>query len=226
MKKILIVAAHPDDEILGCGGVMARMAAQGSEVKVLILGEGITSRQDVRCQARAHDELDHLKKCALNANKMLGVGDVVFQNMPDNRFDEIALLDVVKIIEKVKDDFNPDTVFMHYYEDLNVDHRIAAEAVMIATRPMPGESVREVYSFEVLSSTEWRYPTSFSPDTFFDISGFMECKEKALMCYATEMRDFPHPRSIESVRLNNQMHAIKSGCRHYAEAFKLIRRVV
>ena len=223
MKKgILIVAAHPDDEILGCGGTVARLVKEGYEAYTLILGEGITSRDEKRSIEKRKIELSQLKKQAIKANTILGVKEVFFFDFPDNRFDTIPLLDIVKVIEKIKNQIKPQIIFTHYKNDLNIDHQITYNAVIAATRPMAREAVKEIYSFEVPSSTEWYYPLSFSPDVFFDITETLKYKLKAMGFYQSELRKFPYPRSLENIKLNAEYWGVRVGVR-YAEAFKNVR---
>ena len=224
MKTILVVAAHPDDEVLGCGGTIARLVKEGFEAYTLILGEGVTSRYDVRSGQKQEGEITELKRQAKEANKILGVKDVFFSDFPDNRFDTVPFLDIVKTVEKIKNEIKPDIIFTHYEKDLNIDHQITYKAVITATRPLKGERVKEVYSFEVPSSTEWSYPLSFSPDMFFDISKTIDIKLKALEKYKTELREFPHPRSLKSVKLTANLWGVKLGL-DYAEAFECVRVV-
>ena len=221
-KTILIVAAHPDDEVLGCGGTIARLIKEGFEVYTLILGEGITSRDNMRDRKRREEEITELKGEAKEANKILGVKEVFFYDFPDNRFDTVPFLDIVKVVEKVKNSINPEIIFTHYERDLNVDHQITYRAVITATRPLKEESVKEIYSFEIPSSTEWRYPLNFSPDVFFDISTTIDIKIKALEKYKIELKKYPHPRSLEGVKLIAKNWGIKVGL-EYAEAFKVAR---
>jgi LmbE family N-acetylglucosaminyl deacetylase len=223
-KKILIIAAHPDDEILGCGGTAARLIKEGHEVYTAILGEGITSRDDSRQREKREEEIARLKKQVHEANNVIGVKEVFLYDFPDNRFDSVPLLDIVKVIETLKSKLKPDIIFTHFEADLNIDHRVTYRAVMTATRPVPGETVKEIYSFEVLSSTEWNYPLSFSPDCFYDISETMDVKVKALEKYPSEMRDYPHPRSVKGVELNAANWGMKVGLT-YVEAFKIVRLV-
>jgi len=220
--KILIIVAHPDDEVLGCGGTIARLIKEGFEVYTLILGEGITSRDNMRDRKRREEEITELKGEAKEANKILGVKEVFFYDFPDNRFDTVPFLDIVKVVEKIKNSINPEIIFTHYERDLNVDHQITYRAVITATRPLKEESVKEIYSFEIPSSTEWRYPLSFSPDIFFDISTTIDIKIRALEKYKTELRKYPHPRSLEGVKLIAKNWGIKVGL-EYAEAFKVVR---
>ena len=222
--NVLIIAAHPDDEILGCGGTVARLMKEGCEAYTLILGEGITSRDEKRDRAKREKEIRDLKEQIHKANMAMGVKKVFTYDFPDNRFDAIPLLDIVKVIENIKDMVKPDIIFTHYEKDLNIDHKITYQAVITATRPLPDETVKEIYSFEVLSSTEWGYPVSFSPDVFFDISETLDLKIKAISEYKTELKDFPHPRSLEGIRKNAELWGMKVGLK-YAEAFKVVRMV-
>lgn len=223
-KRILIVAAHPDDEILGCAGTVARLIKEGNEAFTLILGEGVTARDDVRDIEKRKQELSQLKGFALSANKLLGIKEIFMHNFPDNRFDTVPLIDIAQTIEKIKNEVRPDIVFTHYAKDLNKDHQIAYMAVLIATRPQPREITKELYSFEVLSSTEWNYPLLFSPDIFFDISETIDLKLKAIGCYKTELRKFPHPRSLKGVKLNAAFWGMRIGLR-FAEAFQCVRKI-
>ena len=223
-KKILIAAAHPDDEILGCGGTASRLAKEGHEVYTLILGEGITSRDETRQREKREAEIAQLKQAIHEANSVIGVKEIFSYDFPDNRFDSVPLLDIVKVIAKVKDQVQPDIVFTHFEQDLNIDHRVTYQAVLTATRPIAGERVKEIYSFEVLSSTEWNYPLRFSPDCFFDISGTMDLKLTAMDKYSSELRGYPHPRSIQGIRINAEHWGMKIGTM-YAEAFKVVRLI-
>ena len=225
MKTILVIAAHPDDEVLGCGGTIARLTSEGSNVYTLILGEGVTSRDRKRDLAKRENEIAELKKQAENANRILGVKKVYTFDFPDNRFDSVPLLDIIKTIEETKDDLKPDIVFTHHIGDLNIDHQITFKAVMTAFRPTIDESVKEIYSFEIPSSTEWNEPSSltyFMPDYFVDVNKSLEIKINALKEYKTELRDFPHPRSLKAVELNAKQWGVKMGF-EAAEAYKTIR---
>jgi LmbE family N-acetylglucosaminyl deacetylase len=169
-KTILIVAAHPDDEVLGCFGTVARLIKEGYEAYTLILGEGKTSRDEKRDIEEKLNEISLLNDEIKLANEIIGIKKVFVESFPDNRFDGVDLLDIIKVVSKVKEEVQPDIIFTHYEHDLNIDHQTTYKAVITSTRPMEDECVKEIYSFEILSSTEWNYPLSFSPDTFFDIS--------------------------------------------------------
>lgn len=224
MKKVLIVAAHPDDEILGCGGTVARLANEGHEIYTLILGEGITSRDDSRDREKREQEIAQLKEQVHEANKVIGVKEVFTCDLPDNRFDSVPLLDVVKAVDKIKTQIKPHIIFTHYQNDLNIDHTVTCKAVITAARPLVGETVKEIYAFEIMSSTEWNFPLSFSPDCFYDISATIGAKVEAMEKYQTELRDYPHPRSLKGIRLTAENWGMKTGI-PFAEAFKIIRIV-
>jgi LmbE family N-acetylglucosaminyl deacetylase len=199
--KVLVVAAHPDDEILGCGGTIARHVHDGDEVHVMIMAEGLTSRTGFD---RAQDgaELSVLAQAAHAANAALGVAELALLQFPDNRMDSIDRLDVVKAVESKVAAFAPERVYTHHAGDVNIDHRVIHDAVNTACRPLPGHPVRSLLYFEVASSTEWQVPgsaPSFLPGWFVDITETLTAKLEALRCYSSEMRDWPHPRSYKAV---------------------------
>lgn len=221
----LVVAAHPDDEVLGCGATMARLARTGERVHVLILGEGSTSRATTRAGGD-HDLVDALESMARAAADAVGAASVRFGGLPDNRFDSVDLLDVVKVVEQAVTELRPDAVYTHHGADLNLDHRRTHEAVLTATRPLPGTIVAEVLAFEVLSSSEWRFGSSgtFRPNVFVDVTDSLDAKHAALRAYDAEMRDFPHPRSHDAVDALARLRGSTVGV-VAAEAFELVRSV-
>lgn len=218
-KKILIVAAHPDDEVLGCFGTVAKLIKNGYKAYTLILSGGKTSRKNIDKK-----ELKEIKDEAIKANRSIGIQDVFIENFPDNMFDSAPLLKIVKKIEAIKKTIKPDIIFTHYENDLNIDHQITYKAVITATRPTENESVKKIYSFEILSSTEWKYPLTFAPDTFFDISETLDLKLNAIKFYKSELRKYPHPRSLEGIKLNAQYHGMRVG-KNFVEAFKSVRSI-
>ncbi len=223
--NVLVIAAHPDDEVLGCGGTIARLAKEGNSVYTLILGEGVTSRDEKRDRHKNKKELEMLKINIKTANKLIGVKNTFVFDFPDNRFDTVALLDIVKTVEKVKQRINPDIIFTHHHGDLNIDHQITFKVVMTAFRPLNSEKVREIYSFEVPSSTEWNAPSPhlyFMPNYFVDISKTLALKVKAFKEYKSEVREFPHPRSPESLSIYAERWGIQVGLKA-AEAFTVVR---
>jgi len=227
MKAALVVAAHPDDEVLGCGGTIARMADEGWTVDILILAEGLTSRAAVRDAAGQRSGIDDLAACARRAAAMLGARGVTLESFPDNRMDGVELLDVVKCIEREIERSRPLRVLTHHLGDVNVDHGIVHRAVAAACRPLPGSSVREVLYFEVASSTEWSGAHStpaFCPNLFVDVSASLDRKLRALDEYRSEMRPFPHPRSLAAVEHLARWRGASAGCAA-AEAFEIGRRI-
>lgn len=224
--RVLVIAAHPDDEILGCGATAARLVNEGHDLVFAILGEGITSRHANRSDADASD-LAALRQQARAAAAKVGVKDPIFRDLPDNRLDTIPLLEVVKIVEDLVEQLRPDVIYTHHGGDLNVDHGVLNRAVLTATRPVPGNPVKEIYAFEVASSTEWafqRIEPSFRPNVFVDITNTIEAKIEAMGCYGGEARKFPHPRSPEALRAIAMRWGSVAGC-GAAEAFELIRSV-
>lgn len=222
--KILIIAAHPDDEVLGCGGTIARLVNEGKDVYVAILGEGITSRYSQRDKANKAD-LEALRDCSRNVSDFLGVKKLFQYNFPDNRFDSVPILDIIKTIEKLISDLKPEILYTHHGGDLNIDHSIVHKATVTATRPVPKQTVHEIYAYEVPSSTEWAFGKCydfFQPNVFVDISPNLEKKINALKIYDGEMRSFPHPRSPEALKALAMKWGSTSGLAA-AEAFEVIR---
>lgn len=224
-RKILVIAAHPDDEILGCGATMARHAAEGDAVHVVILAEGLTSRDLKRDPQKRDKELSHLHRAAKKAAAILGIKSVTLHDFPDNRMDGAELLDVVKVVEAEMKRVDPSIVYTHHAGDVNVDHRVTHEAVITACRPQPGHGVEELLFFEVPSSTEWRPAADsapFAPNWYVDVSETLNLKIKALKAYASEMRPWPHPRSYRAVEHLARWRGATAGM-SAAEAFILGR---
>lgn len=228
MTKVLVKAAHPDDEILGCGGTMARHVANGHEVVSVIMAEGLTSRDAKRDRRARKDELSELSKAAHKANKVLGVQELRLLDFPDNRMDSVNRLEIIKTVESLVEEFEPNLIYTHHIGDVNIDHRRIHEAVVVACRPMPGKHrVETILFFETLSSTEWQPPGSaqpFLPDWYVDISDTLDKKLAALKEYDMEMRPWPHARSIESAEYLARHRGSNIGVAA-AEAFKLCRKL-
>ena len=225
----MIVVAHPDDELLGLGAIMHRLINEFQvKTHVIILGEGITSRSDNRDLQKWQIELNTHKKNIIKAQNVIGYQSVKTFDFPDNRFDTVALLDIIKVIEKEKQTFNPDTIFTHHGGDLNIDHQRSFEAVITACRPMKQESVKTIITFETPSGTEWRAstdPKNFIPNLFFEVSEEnLMAKIKGMESYELEKRPYPHPRSPEALKIQAQRWGITVGCK-YAEVFCLIRNI-
>lgn len=225
MRSILILAAHPDDEVLGCGGVIAKLADQGANIHVAFLADGVFSRAGD--QKNKNNELNDRRIAAHKACGILGVKSISFGNFPDNRMDTLALLDVTQVVEQLIYAHQPDTIFTHHAGDLNIDHRRTHDAVFTACRPQRGHPVKTVLCFEVPSSTEWQLPGStpvFTPNWFVDISDTIERKLAALEAYATELRPWPHPRSRQGVEHLARWRGATVGV-DAAEAFILGRQL-
>lgn len=226
MSTILVVAAHPDDEILGVGATVARRVAEGDKAFALILGEGQTSRWEKR-EAASEEVISELHKDSIEAAKIIGFTEIYFENFPDNRFDSVDLLDIIKVVEKYVQDIQPDTIYTHYAHDLNIDHRIVYEAVLTATRPIGNYPVKEIYEFETVSSTEWNFGNKdhiFLPNVFVDINGFFQIKCEAMKKYKSELCEFPHPRSLKMLEFTAKRWGGVVG-KDYVEAFELVRKV-
>lgn len=228
MKTVLVVAAHPDDEILGVGATAARHIAEGDEVYALILGEGQTSRGMHR-QDVDREIVGALHQNTLESAKEIGYREVYFADFPDNRFDEVDLLDIVKMVEDKIRALKPQIIYTHYSGDLNIDHQYTARAVLTATRPVGDYCVEEIYAFETLSSSEWNFDHSaqaaFSPNVFVDITDYYHQKEAAMKCYVSELCDYPHPRSFTGMDVLSKTRGMAAGMQR-AEAFMLIRKTV
>lgn len=226
-KTVLVVAAHPDDELLGCAGTLARHVAAGDAVHIAILAEGSTSRDLQRDAGAREAELSALVLAARAAGQVLGVASVECLALPDNRMDSIDLLDIVKSVEALIERHRPQIVYTHHVGDVNVDHELTHRAVYTACRPLPGHPVERLLAYETVSSTEWTPPGSaaaFVPNWFVDITATLDRKLAALAAYESEMRDWPHPRSLRAVEHLARWRGATIGA-DAAEAFVLMRHV-
>lgn len=220
---VLVVAAHPDDEVLGMGGTIARHAATGDAVYVLFLADGVGARADGDPSA-----VEKRRQAAHRACTTLGATITDFHAFPDNAFDTVSLLSIAKAVESAKAEVRPDFIYTHHGGDLNIDHRITTQAVMTAFRPQPHETYAEVRSFEINSSTEWSHSSVSSPflaDTYVDIGDHLETLTAAYECYTEEVRPDPHSRSVEALRIVARLRGRQVGLRA-AEAFMTLRRIV
>ena len=233
--NVLIVVAHPDDEVLGMGGTMLKHALKSDKVYVVYLTGGITSRRSVNYknmpryylnkneQKKIEKQINELKKDSKNACQILKVQKQKFYDFPDNEMDTVPLLKIIKVIENEIDEIKPYRVYTNNYGDLNIDHKIVFNATLTACRPF-SSYVKELICFEVPSSTEWNYPTNFNPNYFVNINSYLTKKIKAFSMYKNEKRKFPHPRSAENLRINAKKWGVVSGI-NAAEAFEIIRMV-
>lgn len=222
--SVLCIAAHPDDEVLGVGGTIARHVGDGEDVHVCILADGISSRQEeVNDEVQAR--IEHRRGHAKEACDLLGVASVSFHRFPDNEFDTVPLLDIVQTIEGEIEEHDPDIVYTHHYGDLNIDHELACRATVTATRPLKDSNIDRVLAFETLSATEWSVPSpenSFQPQHYVNIEDYLNDKLDAVAVYTDELRDPPHPRTIDTIRRNAYIWGAKAGVAA-AEPFEVLR---
>ena len=218
-NKILIIAAHPDDEILGCGGAILKYK-KTHQIKTVFLTDGVSARN----KSKKYKAIR--KKECLNLFKYLNIDIPIFLNFPDNQLDKLPLLKIIKKIEQVIKKYKPHTVFTHFENCLNIDHQIAYRATITACRPLKDISVKKILSYEVLSSTDWAQSQkkNFHPNWFIDISNEIKEKILSLKYYKSELRKYPHSRSIKAVESLAKIRGVSSGCK-FAEAFILIRNV-
>lgn len=213
-KKILFICAHRDDE-LGIAATLVKHSEQGDEVYGLFLGEENLCRESN----------PKLNQESLNASKILGIKEIYFEDFPDNKFDSVPLFEIIQRIEKYLEKIRPKIIYTHWENDLNIDHRRTFQAVITACRPCNEYVPDEIYSFEVLSSSEWQLEGGkFKPNVYIDIENELEKKLKAMAEYGSEIRDYPHSRSLEGMKILAQYRGLECG-KKYAEAFKLIRKI-
>ncbi len=224
--KVLCVATHPDDEIIGVGGALARHEQEGDDVHVSILSEAEPARYD-EITPEVETKMRERRDCTRRACSVLGIDSVSFHGFPDNSFDAIPLLDLVKAVEDEIRTHEPDVIYTHHYGDLNISHELTCRAVITAARPLPDSTVESVFAYETLSTSEWSAPSvqnAFQPTSFVDISEQLETKLEALREHRTELQTHPHPRNTEDVRRNAKLWGAKSGL-EAAEPFELLRQV-
>lgn len=225
MKNVLVIAAHPDDEILGQAGTIRRLADGGVCCRAVIVAEGLTSRTDKRSDVD-FSELKELQADARASAEKVGYQSIEFCKLPDNRLDGLELLDVIKVVSEYIEKYKPDTIFTHHHGDLNIDHRVVCEAVLTACRPVKEYTVKSIYAFETPSSTEWNYTyeDSFRPNVYFNVSETINAKIEGMACYRSESAVSPHPRSPEALIALAGYRGSNVGVK-YAEAFMLLREI-
>jgi LmbE family N-acetylglucosaminyl deacetylase len=226
-KQILVIAAHPDDELLGQGATIHKLSNEfNCTCRAVILGEGLTSRSEERDREKWEKELKEHRACIHEAADIIGYNTVEIYDFPDNRFDSVDLLDIIKVIENEKEEFQPEIIFTHHGGDLNIDHQRTFEAVMTATRPMKDEIVKTIITFETPSSTEWQAssdPRRFTPNLFVEVSEEdIQAKCDGMEAYKFEKREWPHPRSTKALKVLAQKNGMVAG-HGLAEAFLIIR---
>tara|TARA_Y100001968_G_C19446890_1_gene765886 strand:+ start:3773 stop:4450 length:678 start_codon:yes stop_codon:yes gene_type:complete len=221
-QSILIIAAHPDDETIGCGGAILRHVSNGDNVNVLTLTDGVGSRGSTNGR-----DIKVRNQAALNAMQILGANWIGSGDFPDNNMDSVSILKIIKFVESFKSKFYPDIIYTHSPNDLNVDHGIAATATLTAFRPEPKEKYAEIRFFEVSSSSDFsvkQLNDKFEPNLFINIKDFLSEKIKALKCYDHEMRDYPHSRSYKKIQSLAEYRGAQSGLEK-AEAFEIVRKI-
>ena len=229
MTKVLVIVAHADDEAIGCGGTLLKHHALHDEIRIIYMTNGVDARQCMSAQEKIPAEKNSEKRLSSQqkACQLLGVSQYYNFDFPDNQMDQVPLIQVVQVIEKMITDYQPSIIYTHHGGDLNVDHRIVHQAVITACRPQPTTSIKTILTFEVNSSTEWSTSAignDFLPNYFIDISKLTNQKKQLLQCYQQEMRVYPHSRSLQAIENLNQWRGNQMGLAS-AEAFMLIRYI-
>jgi LmbE family N-acetylglucosaminyl deacetylase len=220
-KKVVIFAAHADDEVLGCGATAAKYVMKGHEVTPVIICENASVRY-------GNEMKDTLEGYCRSSSAILGLSNPIFINLPDQKLDAYTALEMAQILAKVISDLEPDIIFTHHGGDINKDHRVVFEATLVAARPLPDSKVHTIYCYETISSTEWgvtEYYSRFTPNTFYDVTETLELKLKAFSQYKSEVRDYPHPRSLTGIEIRAKDWGTRVGLKA-AEAFQLVRHKI
>ena len=218
-KNLVVFAAHPDDEVLGCGGTIKRLS-KNFNVIVVFFTTGITSRN----LKNENKEINKLKQDCIRSNKILGTKKIVFFELKDNQLDSYPRLFIIKKIENILKNYKPEIVFTHYFEDLNIDHQIVSYSTITACRPVKNKFLKKILFFETLSSTEWSIKRTFQPNYYYDISNFLPFKIKAMKMYKTEIQKNPLPRSVKTIESLARLRGSEIN-KKFAEAFFLYRKI-
>jgi LmbE family N-acetylglucosaminyl deacetylase len=213
---VLCIAAHPDDEVLGCGGTLALHARNGEPVTIVIVCEG----ESLRYGPDGVGQNSHIRQAAAR----LGCSSLHHLGFPDQALDTIRLTNLIAPLEKIVREVRPRIVYSQYGGDVNRDHHILFQAMLVATRPTE-LSIESVYAFDTASSTEWAYPRTFVPDTWIDISITLDAKLAAMACYESELRPYPHPRSLKALEYRARAFG-NQVCMDAAEVFMTVRRLM
>lgn len=220
-NKILIIAPHPDDEVLGCGGTIKKYSSQGSEISLCIVTKGYSPDWSEEFQK-------NIKKSTEASNKILGIKKTYYLDFPTAKLDTIAQKEINDSILKCVEEVNPDEVFIPFSGDASKDHRLIFESFLVAARPKPGLAIKRILSYEVLSETEWGSQITekgFLPNVYMDISETLKQKIEAIQCYKSELKEIPHPRSLEIIRALAEKRGSEAGL-DAAEAFVLVRQIL
>ena len=219
-KKVLVVAAHPDDEILGLGGTVARHVSCGDQVTNVIIADADSTRYEA-------ETIKSVRRCALQAANLLGVSDIRFAGFADQKLDTLPILEITQWIEKVLTDIQPQIIYTHHRGDINRDHQVVQEATLTAARPYSAEFVERILCYETPSATEWAGPyveNCFTPNVYLDITLYLKKKLSAMSAYNTELLSPPHPRSLEALRTRAVHYGSAIGVAA-AEPFMLVREI-
>jgi LmbE family N-acetylglucosaminyl deacetylase len=217
-QNILVIAPHPDDEILGCGGTMRKLTAEGKKVYVLVVTRG-------KKELYSDERINNVRQEAANAHKILMVSETRFLDFPAPDLDQVSIAEISMAILPVINEFNISILYLPHHGDIHQDHKIVFEAGLVAARPVIGNLIKRIYSYETLSETEWASPTgadAFVPTHFVNIAEFFESKIEAIKCFKSQLRDFPNPRSLRSIEALSNLRGSTVGFTH-AEAFMTIR---
>ncbi len=220
-RRVLVISAHPDDELLGLGGTVARHVDRGDDVSVVIASEGASSRY-------ADSAKSELEQACHKAASVLGISNVRFLGLPDQKLETVPLIDIVQAIEAQLREIQPDVAYTHHWGDINSDHGIVSNASAVACRPPNPHAPNALYAYETPSSTEWGIPAEslqFVPTRFVDIERTLERKLEAMACYTSELRPAPHPRSLEALKTRAAYWGQWAACA-YAEPFVVVREIV
>lgn len=225
MERVLVIVAHPDDEVLGMGGTIAKLTKNGSEVHLLIVTDGSSSQY--RDSVNLKQIIENKKNETNSAAKALGIKSVIYGGLPDMKLDVTPHTDINQVIEDAIDAIKPDVVFTHFWGDVNKDHQAVYESTLVATRPQAGQVVKELYCYSVPSSTEWnpcKADSMFMPNVYVEIENYKEQKYKAIAAYATELRDYPHPRSVQHLKELDVVVGLQVGLKA-TESFVCLRKI-
>jgi LmbE family N-acetylglucosaminyl deacetylase len=218
--RVLVVGAHPDDEILGAGGCLAKHVADGDDVHAIVVADGAASRYPP-------EMVQVLEKQAVRAAETIGFASLRTLALPDQRLDALALVDITQLLEAELDAIDPTVVYSHFPGDVNSDHGVVARAMWTACRPYARQSLRRFAVFETPSSTEWAWPlpgSSLGPNLYVDVTTTIDVKIAAMECYESELRDYPHPRSARALRERAGYWGSHVG-RPAAEPFRILRDI-